>query len=256
MHAEAGLFGYDTMTLVGPGTWEAARGGRRRALTAVDLVAGGEPARRTRSAARPATTRPRSAYGGSCYLNNAAVAAEALRDAGHDRVAVVDIDAHHGNGTQAIFYDRADVLYGSRARRPRRGLVPALRRARRRDRRRRRARAPTATCRSPPGTGDAGWLEARASARRVVAAHGADALVVSLGVDAAADDPESPLQVTARRLPRAGRLLGALGLPTVAGAGGRLPPRHARPAGRGDPGRTRRFWLTGPAPAPCGRVLV
>ena len=101
------------MTLVGPGTWEAARAAVDVALTAVDLVRGG------RSGTAYALCRPPghhvtpSGYGGSCYLNNAAVAAEALRAAGHAKVAVVDIDAHHGNGTQAIFWQRPDVLYGS-----------------------------------------------------------------------------------------------------------------------------------------------
>src|SRR4029078_8333860 len=55
----------------------------------------------------------RQGYGGSCYLNNAAPAAQSLRDAGHATVAVVDLDAPHGNGTQAIFWDRGDVRYGS-----------------------------------------------------------------------------------------------------------------------------------------------
>src|SRR5207344_1274949 len=112
IHGRAGRWCYDTMTLVGPGTWPAARAAVDATLTAVDLVAGGE-----RSAY--ALTRPpghhvtRDAYGGSCYLNNAAVAASALRESGLDKVAVVDIDAHHGNGTQAVFYDRADVFYAS-----------------------------------------------------------------------------------------------------------------------------------------------
>ena len=55
----------------------------------------------------------RTAYGGSCYLNNAAIAAQYLRDRGVERVAVVDIDAHHGNGAQSIFWERADVLTAS-----------------------------------------------------------------------------------------------------------------------------------------------
>src|SRR5712691_3814283 len=94
--ARPGWFAYDTMTLVGPGTWEAARAAVDATLTAVDLVRAGAPA-------AYACTRPpghhacRSAYGGSCYLNNAACATAAL---GPGRVAVLDIDAHHGNGTQ------------------------------------------------------------------------------------------------------------------------------------------------------------
>ncbi|MEZ5095270.1 MAG: hypothetical protein R2731_03630 [Nocardioides sp.] len=117
VHAEAGSFCYDTMTLVGPGTWEAARAAVDCALTAAELVMGG--GRGVDAPAAYALCRPpghhatRSGYGGSCYLNNAAVAAEALRAAGHERVGILDLDAHHGNGTQAIFWDRSDVLYGS-----------------------------------------------------------------------------------------------------------------------------------------------
>ena len=112
LHGRAGWFCYDTMTLVGPGTWTAARAAVDVALSAVDLVAAGAPAAYAlcRPPGHHATP---GGYGGSCYLNNAAVAAEALRRAGHDRVAVIDIDAHHGNGTQAIFWERPDVLYGS-----------------------------------------------------------------------------------------------------------------------------------------------
>ncbi|KAG0738787.1 hypothetical protein G6F24_017523 [Rhizopus arrhizus] len=49
-------------------------------------------------------------FGGYCFLNNAALAAQALRDAGAERVAILDVDYHHGNGTQSIFYERGDVL--------------------------------------------------------------------------------------------------------------------------------------------------
>ena len=113
VHGRAGRWCYDTMTLVGPGTWTAARAAVDAAQTAADLVAAGG----TRSAYAlcrpPGHHASRDGFGGSCYLNNAAVAAETLRRAGHERVAVVDVDAHHGNGTQSLFYDRADVLYAS-----------------------------------------------------------------------------------------------------------------------------------------------
>src|SRR6476646_16934 len=91
--AKPGWFAYDTMTLVGPGTWEAARAAADAALTAVDLVLAGEPL-------AYACTRPpghhvtRAAYGGSCYLNNAAIAAAALRKGLDGPVAVLDVDAH------------------------------------------------------------------------------------------------------------------------------------------------------------------
>ena len=112
VHGRAGLYCYDTMTLVGPGSWAAIRGAADAAQTAADLVSSGSPVAYA-LCRPPGHHATRSAYGGSCYLNNAAVAAQALRAAGVARVAVLDIDAHHGNGTQMIFYDRADVWYGS-----------------------------------------------------------------------------------------------------------------------------------------------
>src|SRR3954449_10433548 len=112
VHADAGRFAYDTMTLVGPGTWDAARAAADCAVTAAELVADGEPL--AYALCRPPGHHATySGFGGSCYLNNAAVAAEQLQRQGTGKVAIVDLDAHQGNGTAAIYYDRADVLYGS-----------------------------------------------------------------------------------------------------------------------------------------------
>jgi acetoin utilization deacetylase AcuC-like enzyme len=215
-HGRAGQFGYDTMTLVGPGTWEAARAAVDCALTAVDLVTGPVtgPAHAAYALCRPPGHHvTRQGYGGSCYLNNAAVAAQALRDAGHAVVAVVDLDAHHGNGTQAIFWERGDVRYGSLHVDPAAGWFPHYF-GHAHETGAGEGAGATRNLPLPEGTGDGPWLEAV----RTLAdfASGADALVVSLGVDAAADDPESPLQVTADGYAAAGRLLGSLGLSTVA----------------------------------------
>ena len=212
-HGRAGEFGYDTMTLVGPGTWEAARAAVDCALTAVALVHGTEAGAAYALCRPPGHHVTPSGYGGSCYLNNAAVAAEALRAAGHATVAVVDLDAHHGNGTQAVFWERDDVRYGSLHVDPAAGWFPHyFGHAHETG-----VGAGLGATRNLPlaeGTADGPWLEA---VRELAAfADGADALVVSLGVDAAADDPESPLQVTADGYAAAGRLLGSLGLPTVA----------------------------------------
>jgi acetoin utilization deacetylase AcuC-like enzyme len=106
--ARAGRYCFDTMTLIGPGTWEAARAAADAALTAADLVAGG--ARAAYACCRPPGHHvTRTVYGGSCYLNNAAIAAARLRERGADRVAIVDIDAHHGNGAQEGGYDLASI---------------------------------------------------------------------------------------------------------------------------------------------------
>ena len=213
VHARAGRYAFDTMTPVGAGTWAAARAAVDCALTAVDLVAAGD--RSAYALCRPPGHHAtRSAYGGSCYLNNAAVAAEALRQAGHERVAVVDIDAHHGNGTASIFYDRADVLYGSVHVDPGAGWFPHVvgfadeRGA---------GEGVDSTLNLPlaPETGDGPWLEGVSTLARSVSEHGSTALVVSLGVDAAADDPNSPLRITEDGYRGAGETLAALGLPTV-----------------------------------------
>ena len=214
IHGRAGTYAYDTMTVLGPGTFEAARAAIDCALTAVDLVASGADRAAYALCRPPGHHVTRSAYGGSCYLNNAAVAAEGLRAAGHRRVAVVDLDAHHGNGTAAIFYERADVLYGSVHVDPGAGWFPHFvgfadeHGAGEGEGR-------TRHIPLPPGTGDSGWLEAVTALREWVEFHGVDALVVSLGVDAAADDPESPLLVTRTGYAEAGRLLGGYRVPSV-----------------------------------------
>jgi acetoin utilization deacetylase AcuC-like enzyme len=212
--ARAGRHAYDTMTLIGPGTWEAARAAADAALSAADLVL--EGARAAYACCRPPGHHAtRTAFGGSCYLNNAAVAAAHLRRALGVPVAVVDVDAHHGNGTQSIFYSEPGVLTASVHVDPGAGWFPhhlgfageegegdgagANR------------NLPLA-----PGTGDAGWLEAIGSAAGWVAQADAGALVVALGVDAAGGDPESPLEVTPEGYRAAGAALGSLGLPTVA----------------------------------------
>ena len=235
--ARAGLFAYDTMTLIGPGTWEAARAAADVALTAADLVGGGEPA--AYACCRPPGHHVDArAFGGSCYLNNSAVAAaraarRGARPGGRDR--------HRRPPRQR---DPGDLLRGRR--RPR-GLASTSTRApdgspttsasATRPGGARRP-APTATCRCAraPTTGHGCG---GASARRLGRAKRApEALVVPLGVDAAEGDPESPLRVTAEgyRLP-AGR-----SAPSAANRGrpgGRLRPGIDRSPGGGVPHRDR-----------------
>jgi acetoin utilization deacetylase AcuC-like enzyme len=213
VHADAGWFGYDTMTLVGPGTWAAARAAVDCALGAVDLVVAGEPLAYA-LCRPPGHHATRAGYGGSCYLNNAAVAAEALLRGGFARVGIVDIDAHHGNGTAAIFYERDDVLYGSVHVDPGAGWFPHVvgfadetgvgRGA-----------GCTRNLPLAPSSADPAWLEAVGALADWAVAGGCAALVVSLGVDAARDDPESPLLVSTDGYRLAGALLGRTGLPAV-----------------------------------------
>jgi acetoin utilization deacetylase AcuC-like enzyme len=215
VHARAGQFCYDTMTTVGPGSWEAIRAAADCALTAADLVLSGSTSQVYALCRPPGHHVTFDAYGGSCYLNNAALAAQSLVDGGYERVAVIDVDAHHGNGTAAIFYDRADILYGSVHVDPAAGWFPHV------------VGHATetgagagmgATLNIPlaPGSGDGEFLDAVRLLADAARQHTASALVISLGVDAAADDPESPLEVTLDGYRRAGALLlGDLDLPTV-----------------------------------------
>ena len=211
IRAEAGLYAMDTMSLISAGTYDAAVAAVHCAVTAADLVVDGAPA--AYAAVRPPGHHAGPAFfGGSCYLNNAAAAAQRMRDRGVARVAIVDIDAHQGNGTQEIFWDRPDVAYASVHVDPGAGWFPHLV-----------GFADEvgggagegATVNSPlsPGTGDADWLDAL----RVLVdgVRGVDALVVSLGVDAAAGDPESPLQITAAGFGAAGEVLAGLAVPAV-----------------------------------------
>jgi acetoin utilization deacetylase AcuC-like enzyme len=208
LSARTGAWCFDTMTAVGEGTWEAARAAVDTGLTAADLVLAGASA--AYGCCRPPGHHvTRTSFGGSCYLNNAAIAAQYLRERSGARVALLDIDAHHGNGAQAIFWSTDDVLTASVHVDPAEGWFPHF--------------LGFADESGPsnlnvplaPGSSDDFWL---AGIDRLVTAareHRSDALVVALGVDAAASDPNSPLAVTEAGFREAGRRLGALGLPTV-----------------------------------------
>jgi acetoin utilization deacetylase AcuC-like enzyme len=149
----------------------------------------------------------RSLYGGSCYLNNAAIAAVAMAGRVGGPVAVLDIDAHHGNGTQELFRGRPEVRTASVHVDPGAGWFPHfLGFATENDESN--LNLPVA-----PGSGDEPWLAAVREAAAFTA--GARGLVVALGVDAAAADPESPLNVSIDGYRNAGRILGGLELPTV-----------------------------------------
>ena len=124
---------------------------------------------------------------------------------------MIDIDAHHGNGTQAIFWDDGDVLTGSVHVDPGAGWFPHFLGFEDE----RGADGSNRNLVLAPGTGDEGWVAAVGELADWAREREARALVVALGVDAAGGDPESPLAVTPAGFRAAGRTLGALGLPTV-----------------------------------------
>jgi acetoin utilization deacetylase AcuC-like enzyme len=211
--AQAGYFACDTMTLVGPGTAEAARAAVAAAVGAADLVLAGEPAAYA-CCRPPGHHAARACFGGSCYLNNAAATAARLLEALGPPVAVIDIDAHHGNGTQQIFYEDPRVLVGSVHVDPGAGGFPHFLGFETEIGAGTGEGANRNRC-LDPGAGDRPWLAAIEQLAAWVEGERVRALVVALGVDAASTDRESPLEVSGDGFRAAGRALGGLRLPTV-----------------------------------------
>ena len=205
-----GWFCFDTATPMVAGSFPAALAAADAALTAADLVAAGAPA--AYALCRPPGHHAGPGYyGGFCFLNNAAIAARSLQRLG--RVAVVDVDFHHGNGTQDVFWEDPEVLYLSLHGDPA-GHYPHFTGAADET-----GGGPGAgTNRNlplPDGTGDDAYLEALAQAMAVVAGFDPATLVVSAGFDTFAGDPIGAFQVTTGGFRRIGAALAAAGRPTV-----------------------------------------
>jgi acetoin utilization deacetylase AcuC-like enzyme len=151
--------------------------------------------------------------GGYCFINNAALAAQAFRDGGAARVAVLDVDYHHGNGTQAIFYERDDVLTVSIHGDPRTEYPFFLGHADERG-----AGIGTGfnlNLPLPRGTGFTRWHEALEQGLNAVRDYGAQALVVSLGVDTFEGDPISGFKLRSADYLQVGKDIAGAKLPTV-----------------------------------------
>ena len=213
IRAELGLYAVDTMTLLSEGTFDAACAAVHASAHAADLVATG--ARAAYAAVRPPGHHAGPAFfGGSCYFNNAAAAAQRLRSKSVERVAILDIDAHQGHGTQEVFWDRADVLYASVHVDPAEGWFPHI--VGYEDERGGGAgEGWNLNVPVPGGSGDAVWLESLDRLLARVREHKSTALVVSLGVDGAEHDPAAPLRISREGFAAAGARIGALGLPTI-----------------------------------------
>jgi acetoin utilization deacetylase AcuC-like enzyme len=175
------------------GTWKAAWGAVSATLAAADWMAGG-PGRTAFAAVRPPGHHAERAYAmGFCFFNNAAVAAEHLRRRhGASRVAVFDFDVHHGNGTQHLFEERADVFYASTHQYP---FYPGTGAAS--ERGIGAGEGFTLNVPLPAGTGDEGYAEAiRDRILPGLRRFSPDALIVSAGFDAWQNDPLGGMRVT------------------------------------------------------------
>jgi acetoin utilization deacetylase AcuC-like enzyme len=205
-----GWFCFDTATPLVAGSFRAAAAAADVALTAADLVAAGVPA--AYALCRPPGHHAGPGYyGGFCLLNNAAIAARALSRLG--RVVVVDVDFHHGNGTQDIFWEDPEVLYVSLHGDPAAhyphftGAADEAGGGA--------GRGTTRNLPLPDGTGDDAYLEALAEVMALVAAFDPAALVVSAGFDTFAGDPIGAFAVTTEGFGRIGAALAGAGRPTV-----------------------------------------
>jgi acetoin utilization deacetylase AcuC-like enzyme len=214
---QAGYHMADTACPIGPDSWESIYWSANCAASAAALVRG-DGGRDDGARAAYALCRPPGHHaftdlaGGFCFVNNAAVAATVLRER-HARVAIVDVDLHHGNGTQGIFYRRADVLTVSIHADPlrfypffwghahERGEGPGL--------------GYNLNLPLPRGSADAVFLEALDRGLEQVAAFSPGALVVALGLDAFEGDPFGGLSVSTAGFGKIGRRLAGLGLPSV-----------------------------------------
>lgn len=207
-----GYYSFAVETAITAGTWKAAAESAAIALTAHRLVVEGDSA--AFALCRPPGHHAAAdLYGGYCFLNNAAIAAQAFRESGAEKVGVLDVDFHHGNGTQALFYDRADVVFASLHGDPRREFPYFSGYADERGV----GEGEGANANYPlaPGTDFAAWAEALDHACTFLVGHGLDALVVSLGVDTFEADPISSFRLGSDDFTTYGSFIGGLGLPTV-----------------------------------------
>ncbi len=207
-----GFYSFDAGATLVEGSWDAIRASHDTALTAAALAFGG--AKAAFALCRPPGHHAqRRAMGGYCYLNNAAIAAQWLRDQGCERISILDIDYHHGNGTQEIFYDRGDVLVVNIHADPlveypyflghadERGTGAGL--------------GANLNLPLPHGTAFEQWSQALDAACAAIHEFEPNVLIVSLGVDTYHGDPISAFRLDTPDYPHIGKRIARLARPTV-----------------------------------------
>ena len=208
---QAGYHQADTACPIASGTWEAAYWSAQSAVTGADMLLAG-------AHAAYALSRPPGHHafgdlaGGFCFLNNSAIAAERLLAKGL-RPAVLDVDVHHGNGTQGIFYARRDVLTVSIHADPERFYPFFWGHAH--ERGEGAGLGYNLNLPVPRGTDDAGFLATLETGLQQIRSFGADVVVVALGLDAYINDPFKGLAVTTPGFARIGAAIAGLGLPCL-----------------------------------------
>ena len=204
----AGWYGLDSSTPFVEGTYVAARAAVDVALTTVDLVLGGETA--AYGLCRPPGHHAaRALYAGYCFFNNAAIAADAIGRATGERVGILDVDFHHGNGTQQIFWRRGDVRYVSLHGDPDRQYPYYLGRAT--EIGEGEGRGENLNLPLPAATDDEAYLVTLDRALETLLAAPGSVIVVSLGFDTFTLDPLGDFALTTAGYHEAGRRVAATG---------------------------------------------
>lgn len=207
-----GRYSFDATSPFVAGSWQAIRTSANIALTGAELIKGG---RRTAFAAcRPPGHHATTRYcGGYCYLNNNSLAAQSLIDGGAKKVVILDVDYHHGNGTQSIFYERNDVLTISLHADPTVEYPFFL--GYEDEPGEGRGHGFNINYPLPFGTDWTSYSPVLAYALDEIRRFAPDALVVALGLDTFAGDPTTYFEITTADFQRMGEAIGALILPTL-----------------------------------------
>ncbi len=207
-----GYYSFDAGTPMVAHTWKSVRKSAETALTGADLILKGENS--AFALCRPPGHHAhRRLYGGYCFLNNAAIAAQYLRDNGVGKVTIFDVDYHHGNGTQAIFYDRADVQFLSIHADPKVEFPYFLGHAN--ERGLKEGAGYNHNYPLPHGTQWDQWEEAMEEACRAIVKFAPDVIVISLGMDPYEKDPISKFKLKSGDFLKIGARLAKLGKPAL-----------------------------------------
>jgi acetoin utilization deacetylase AcuC-like enzyme len=219
INGKVGYYALSSETSINEGTWEAALASKNVALSGAELLLKGIETETSTMKGVFSLCRPPGhhaafdMFGGYCFLNNASIAAQWFRDNGIELVAILDVDFHHGNGTQDIFYKREDVLYLSLHGDPRdafphfTGYAEEIGQDA--------GTGTTFNCPLPPGTQFKTWCDKLKESLTKIDQFGAEVLVVSLGVDTFEKDPISFFKLKSDDFLSIGKLIADLNIPTL-----------------------------------------